>query len=90
MGYITIADNPAPPQQAAGEPGSTYVVQPSHGHAGASVSERFELIVPGFTERKVEFSAQAGGVSGVGHRRPDPILGNDHVAVNIGLGVEDS
>jgi len=64
-------------------------VQPTHGSTGSCVAEGLELVVPGLSQSQVELAAHPLRFSRVDERSPDPVLGDDDVAVNIRLGVED-
>src|SRR5699024_654197 len=72
-----------------GGPASADSVEPADRGAGAGVAEGLELVVPGPAEREVHLVAHAGGVGGELQGRANAVLGDDDVAVGIGLGVED-
>ena len=64
-------------------------MKPADRRAGAGVAERLELVVPGLPQGQIQLAAHPRGISRVDERSTDPVLGDDNVAVNIRLGVED-
>ena len=65
-------------------------VEPADGRPRSGVSKGFELVVPGLAEREVDQAPEFVGVaSGQFDRGADPVLRDDHIAHDVGLGVED-